>query len=82
MKFLVLLIMIISFVFGAVDINNASVKELRTLKGVGVKKAKSIVSYRKKHCFKKVDDIVHVKGLGKKFLKKNRDYMKVGSCKK
>ena len=82
MKFLVLLVMVVSFVFAAVDINNASVKELTTLKGVGAKKAESIVSYRKKHCFKKVDDVVHVKGLGKKFLKKNRDNMKVGNCKK
>ena len=82
MKFLVLLVLVVSFVFSAVDVNNASVKELTTLKGVGVKKAKSILSYRKEHCFKKVDDIVHVKGLGKKFLKKNRDNMKVGSCKK
>jgi len=70
MKFLVLLVLVVSFVFSAVDVNNASVKELATLKGVGVKKAKSIVSYRKEHCFKKVDGIVLVKGLGKKFLKK------------
>ena len=82
MKFLILLVMVVSFVFGAIDINNASVKELTILKGIGAKKAKSIVLYRKEHCFKKVSDIVLVKGLGKKFLEKNRDNMKVGNCKK
>ncbi|WP_331773847.1 ComEA family DNA-binding protein [Sulfurospirillum sp. 1612] len=82
MKFLALLVMVASFVFGAVDINNANIKELTTLNGVGISKAKAIVSYREKHCFKKVDDIIQVKGLGAKFLEKNRKNMKIGACKK
>jgi len=81
-KVLVFAVMAVSFLFGAVDINNASVKELSTLKGVGAKKAESIVKYRKQHCFKSVDDIVKVKGLGKKFLEKNKANLTVKKCKK
>ena len=82
MKILVLAFMLVGFVFGDVDINSASVKELFSLKGIGVKKAEAIVSYRKAHCFKNVDEIVKVKGIGKKFLQKNRKSLKVGACKK
>ena len=82
MKILVLALMLASFVFGSVDINSASLKELSSLKGIGVKKAEAIVSYRKAHCFKSVDEIVKVKGIGKKFLQKNKKSLKVGACKK
>jgi len=40
------------------------------------------VTYRKTHCFKKVDEIVKVKGIGNKFLEKNKKNLKAGSCKK
>ena len=82
MKYLVLVLMAVSFVFASVDINSADVKELSTIKGIGTKKAEAIVTYRKQHCFKKVDEIVNVKGIGKKFLEKNRKNLKAGSCKK
>ena len=80
MKFFILMIMAVSFVFASVDINNASVKELTTLKGVGAKKAQSIIGYRKLHCFKKVDEIVKVKGFGNKFLQNNKKKLTVGKC--
>ena len=82
MKVLAILVLGFSFMFAAVDINNASVKELSSLKGVGAKKAQAIVAYRKVHCFKNVDEIVKVKGIGKKFLQKNKKNLKIGSCKK
>ena len=82
MKILTMLILGMSLLFGAVDLNNASQKELTTIKGVGVKKASAIIDYRKTHCFKNVGEIVKVKGLGKKFLKKNKANLKVGACKK
>ena len=80
MKFLVFLVLIASFLFGAIDINNASAKELTKLKGVGKKRATLIVAYRKQHCFKNIDEIIVIKGLGKKFLEKNRENMEVGVC--
>jgi len=82
MKILVLMMMVFSFVFASVDINSANVKELTTLKGIGTKKAEAIVAYRKGHCFKSVEAIVQVKGIGKKFLQKNKSKLKAGSCKK
>jgi competence protein ComEA len=80
MKFIVFLVTTVSFLFAAVDINNASAKELTSLKGVGEKRAASILAYRKQHCFKSVDEITLIKGIGKKTLEKNRDNMETGSC--
>jgi len=80
MKFVFILAVTVSFLFAAIDINNASANELVNLKGVGEKRAASILAYRKQHCFKSVDEITKIKGLGKKFLEKNRDNMEVGAC--
>ena len=80
MKFVFALVTTVSFLFAAIDINNASANELVNLKGVGEKRAASILAYRKQHCFKSVDEITKIKGLGKKFLEKNRDNMEVGVC--
>lgn len=82
MKILAILVLGFSFMFAAVDINSASVKELSSLKGVGTKKAEAIAAYRRAHCFKNVDEIVKVKGIGKKILQKNKKNLKVSSCKK
>ena len=82
MKFLAMMVLGMSFLFSAVDINNANEKELMSIKGVGDKKASAIVEYRKGNCFKNVDEIVKVKGLGKKFLEKNRANLEAGTCKK
>jgi len=82
MKILAILALGFSLMFGAVDINSASVKELTSLKGIGSKKAEAIVAYRKVHCFKKLEELVKVKGIGKKFLQKNKKNLKAGPCKK
>ena len=82
MKILAILALGFSLMFGAVDINSASVKELPSFKGIGSKKAEAIVAYRKAHCFKKLEELVKVKGIGKKFLQKNKKNLKVGPCKK
>ena len=71
-----------SMLFGAVDINNADKKELETLSGVGSATAEKIVEYRNEgNCFKSVDDLKNVKGIGDKIIEKNRDSIKVGECK-
>jgi competence protein ComEA len=82
MKIFMIVALLAGFVFGAVDINNANVKELSSLKGIGVKKAEAIVTFRKGHCFKSVDEIVKVKGIGKKFLQQNKKNLEAGKCKK
>jgi len=66
----------------SIDINRASVKELIALKGIGHKKALAIVKYRDKvKCFKKIDDLLNIKGIGKKTIKKNSSLIKLGKCK-
>lgn len=57
-----------------VDINSATADELsKALKGIGPAKAQAIVQYREKNGpFKSVDDLTHVKGIGKATLEKNR----------
>ncbi len=81
MKILAMIVLGVTLLLGAVDINNASAKELSSLKGIGAKKAKAIVSFRKGHCFKSVDELVKVKGIGKKIVEKNRATLEVGECK-
>lgn len=83
MKLLTLLLLSITILFSSVDINNASLKEFTTLKGIGAKKANTIIEYRKSiKCFKSIDELTDVKGIGKATLSKNRDNMTLGKCKK
>ena len=54
---------------GKVNINTATVEELKTLKGVGDKKAEAIIEYRKKNgSFKTKEDLMKVRGIGKKLF--------------
>jgi competence protein ComEA len=59
-----------------ININNASVKELETLSGIGSKTAEKIVIYRKKNGnFRSVNDLIKVSGIGEKKLKKIKKYI-------
>ena len=50
---------------GKININNASVDELKNLTGIGEKKAKDIISYRDKNgSFNTIEDIMKVNGIG------------------
>ena len=80
MKFLKVLILAFGFIFsasvfaGPVDVNIADAATLAAnIKGVGLKKAAAIVAYREANGpFKKIEDLVKVKGIGVKLLEKNR----------
>ena len=56
---------------GVVNINTASAAELEALPGVGAKTAARIVEYRQKNGpFKKIEELMNVRGVGEKnFLK-------------
>ena len=55
----------IGLALAAVNINTASVDELKTVKGIGKTNAEAIVEYRDAHGpFKTVDDLKNVKGFG------------------
>lgn len=81
MKILLLVLLFVSFLFASVDINNANKKDFSTLSGIGSKKAADIVTFRKSNgCFKSIDELTKVKGIGKKTVEKNRDNLILGQC--
>lgn len=62
-----------------VNINQADIKELMSIKGIGADKAERIVEYRNKYgYFKKVEDLMKIKGIGRKYLDKIEDRIEVG----
>ena len=75
-KFLVLLVFMISL-FAKVNINTANINELESLKGIGKAKAETIIEYRKQHKFKKIEDIMKIKGIGKKLFEKIKNEISV-----
>ena len=57
-----------------VNINTASISELKTLTGIGESKAKAIISYREKNGgFKSIDEIKKVSGIGNATYEKFKD---------
>jgi competence protein ComEA len=60
-----------------VNINTATAKELSLLPGVGPSKAQAIIKYRGKHKFKKVEEILRVKGIGRKSFRAMRPYLAI-----
>lgn len=53
-----------------IDLNRAGVVELMRLPGVGQKRAQAIVAQRARQPFRKVEDVLAVKGLGPAWLAK------------
>ena len=62
---------------GVVNINEATVAELDLLPGVGAKAAQRIVEQRRKRPFKRVEELVRVKGFGRKKFQRIRPYVSV-----
>ncbi|WP_456479167.1 ComEA family DNA-binding protein [Nautilia sp.] len=75
-NFLVLILFVISLL-AKININTATMEELHSLKGIGHTKAVAIMEYRKKHPFKKIEDIMKVKGIGVKTFEKIKNDIEV-----
>ncbi len=61
-----------------VSLNDSTLDELITLKGVGKKKAQAILAYRKLYGdFKTIEELVDVKGIGNKILNENKSRLKI-----
>ena len=61
-----------------ININQADAKTLTTLKGVGKDRAVKIIEYREKNGpFQKIEDLMKVKGIGKKIFEQNKDVLSV-----
>jgi competence protein ComEA len=60
------------------DLNSATLEELQTLPGVGPTLAKSIINFREKSGpFRRVEDLLAIRGITKKKLEKLRPYVTV-----
>ena len=80
------LCMIMSLLFSAatlnaqevlIEINTADISALCSLPGIGPKKAKAIIAYRNRRPFTRTSQLVLVKGIGRKTLKKLISKIKV-----
>ena len=67
-----------------VNVNTADAPAIAdAMKGVGLKKAEAIVTYRKEHgAFKSLDQLAAVKGIGLKTVEKNREAITLGTAAK
>jgi len=78
-KVLVTLLLMISFA-SALNVQKASKDELMCIKGIGEKKASSIMKYRKSHKLKSAQDLLEIKGFGKALVRNVEKDIKSVSC--
>jgi competence protein ComEA len=65
-----------------VNLNSASTSDLQALPGIGAKTAERIVEYRQKNGpFKKVEELMNVRGVGEKNFLKLKPQITVGAAK-
>jgi competence ComEA-like helix-hairpin-helix protein len=62
---------------GVVNLNTADPGTLGLLPGVGPAKAAQIVAYRKRHPFRTVDELVRIRGIGRKMVRRLRTHLAV-----
>lgn len=59
-----------------VNINTATVEQLKQLPGIGQRKAEAIISYREQHgTFATIQDLGNVKGIGKRMMQRLTNYI-------
>jgi competence protein ComEA len=63
-----------------IDVNRASVVELMRLPGVGRKRAEAIAAKRDRTSFRRLEDLLSVKGISARWLDKQRPHLSVGSA--
>ena len=65
-----------------INLNTASAAQIEALPGVGASTAKRIIEYRDKNGgFKKVEELMNVKGIGEKSFLKLKSLVSVGDAK-
>jgi len=61
-----------------VNLNQSTIDDLVTLKGIGYKKAQAIIAYRQQiGAFKSVNELTNIKGIGEKILSDNKGRLKI-----
>jgi competence protein ComEA len=65
-----------------IDVNQASEEDFARLPGIGPELARRIVAFREKHGpFRRVEDLLVIKGIGHKKWRKIRPHLRVGDSK-
>ena len=62
---------------GQVNLNEATREQLDALPGVGAAAAQRILTFREKRAFKRVEELVRVKGFGKKRFLQLKPYLTI-----
>lgn len=63
-----------------ININTATLEELQTLPRIGPAIAQRIIDYRKEHGpFKRIEDLLKVRGIGERVFEQIKDRITVGS---
>ena len=70
----------VSFLFSAINLQTASKDELMCIKGIGEKKADSILKYRKSNKLKSADNLIDIKGFGKAIIANVKSNKKSVAC--
>ncbi|MCZ7683351.1 MAG: ComEA family DNA-binding protein [Sandaracinaceae bacterium] len=60
-----------------VNIQTATAEQLQLLPGVGPSKAQAIVEYRERRAFRRVEDIMRVRGIGRATFRRLRPMLTV-----
>src|SRR5262247_3235559 len=63
---------------GVVNLNTAAPEVLALLPGIGPAKVQSILAYRRRRPFRTVDELVRIKGIGRKMVRRLRVHLAVG----
>ncbi len=82
---LIFILLFVPAAFSAerININTAGEKELKALPGIGSVIAKRIIEYREaKKGFKTIEELMNVKGIGKKKFEQLKDKVTAGEEKK
>ena len=62
---------------GVVNLNTAAPEMLELLPGIGPAKVHSILWYRQRHPFRTVDELVRIKGIGRKMVRHLRAHLAI-----
>lgn len=62
---------------GVINLNTASVDELRLIPGVGPARVRNVMAYRRLHPFRTVDELARIKGIGRKMVRHWRAHLAV-----